>query len=506
MITTSVSIRSERGRRMPVWPAVVLAGWLGLSVRPPPCAASGGEIDFGFLFFRGADLDGSERVTAAGPVYEARRVGEEASLLAVRPFYSAVEERARGRRLQEFLWPVGTIKKFKGETSWRFLVAYGTDFDRADSDTRYRFVVFPVFFQGRDIEDRPYLAVFPLGGRIREYLGQDEITFVLFPLYAHHRVGDSETHSLLWPVVSWSSSASMKKFRIFPLYGQSRRRERWVKRFVLWPVWTSVRYLDPEKPGGGFVLFPLYGHVKAGEKHELWMLIPPLFRFSRGGGHRELNAPWPLVQYASGEYEKLYVWPLWGRKDAGAVRSWFCAWPIVSGKTVTRKACTIERFAVLPFFQHEKRIASAGDPAEGGEGDERPSVPGRSLKLWPLLDYRREGDRSEMRALALWPFMSAESVERNYSAFWTLYSRRRSGAERDDELLWGLARWRRDGRGNRDLRLFPLFSEAKQSAGSDVREWRILLGLAGYRREGLRKTYRLLYVMKWKTGDDRAEQ
>jgi hypothetical protein len=476
----------------------------------------GDKLDFGFLFFRGHDLRSNELTTALGPFYEARSSDSRMALHAVRPFYSVLEEDSRDRRLQEILWPVGMIKDFQGQRAWRFLLMYGDDFNDTQPDSRYRFVIFPVIYAGRDKDSRKYFAVFPLGGRIREYLGQDEMSFVLFPLYGSSRINEMQSHSVLWPIIGWGSGDNARRFRVFPLYGRSERDEQWIKTFVLWPLWTSVRYTYPDQPGGGFVLFPLYGHVKAGDDTESWMLIPPLFRYSKSSEQVEWHAPWPILQYASGQKEKMYVWPLWGRKRVGPVRSWFCAWPILAGETIERDASTTRRFELLPFIQHETRTAHRG--ASSGEAGgtnaairsvDTSSAAGadaRHLKLWPLLDYRRQGGDKEFRMLALWPFRNATSMDRNYAPFWTLYSHQATtDGVREDELLWGLFRWRRDDGGSRDVSLFPLFSESKQCDDSELREWRLLLGLVGYRREESRKSWRLLYLFHWQTGNDDAE-
>lgn len=507
MITTRNPAPTDvaaRHRRIPV---VLVLSCLCLFFLVFPCGTLKSEVDLGCLFFHGDDVEDNDLTTAAGPVYESRRSEAGVSFRAVRPFYSVLDKEANDRRLQEYLWPLGMVKDFQGEKYWRFLLAYGNDFDNTEAGSRYRFIILPVVFAGRDKNEQGYFAVFPLGGRINEFLGRDSMSFVLFPLYGRSRINDVKSHAVLWPFIAWGSGKNMSKFRVFPFYGESERRGRWAKRFVMWPIWTSVRYDYPDTPGGGFMFFPFYGHVQAGDDSESWMLIPPLFRLSRSSDHLEFNAPWPIIQYASGEHEKMYFWPVWGRKAIGPVRSWFCIWPIVSGETVERESYTSKRFLLLPFVQHETRTDTAGAALEESDA---PSAGPRSadyryLKLWPFLDYRRRDGNSRFGMLSLWPFKNADSIERNYSPFWTLYSHLSTGDEREDKLLWGLFRWRRSDGGDRDLTLFPLFSERKKCEHEESREWRFLLGLAGYRREGLLKTYRLFYFIKWQTGADDAE-
>lgn len=460
----------------------------------------GRQCDFGCLFFRGDDVEGNRLKIAAGPFFEERSSTNGAAFLAVRPFYSVLDSRQDDRRLHEILWPVGMVKGFRGETDWRFLTALGHDFDNTKPDSRYRLAVLPILFAGRDARGQTYFALFPLGGRINEFLGRDSVVFLLFPLYARSRVKDLESHNLLWPFISWCRGEDVDRFRVFPFYGRSHNHGRWVKRYIMWPFWSDVRYVYPDATGRGFVLFPLYGHAKVGKDTQTWMVLPPLFRFSRSAGHVERNCPWPFVQYASGHHEKLYLWPVWGRKSRGTVDSWFCLWPIVSGKNVDRGTHLVKRLLVLPFVHHETRTAVGS--ADGGRDAETDAVMSRYLKLWPLFRYERRASNCQFHMLALWPFKRAFSIERNYSPFWTLYSRSSVAERQEDRILWGLFRRRRDNRGNSELTVFPVFRGRKTGGVRDSREWSVLFGLAGYKREELRKTWRLLYLIKWQTGKD----
>jgi len=66
------------------------------------------------------------------------------------------------------------------------------------------------------------------------------------------------------------------RWRVFPFYGISRSDDRWTKRFVMWPFWTSVKYEYPNQKGGGFILWPLFGKVDVGENYSR-SFLPPFF-------------------------------------------------------------------------------------------------------------------------------------------------------------------------------------------------------------------------------------
>jgi len=92
--------------------------------------------------------------------------------------------------------------------------------------------------------------------------------------------------------------------------------------------------------------------------------------------------------------------------------------------------------------------------------------------------------------------MDYEYVERNYAALWTLYSHASCGSVKEDELLWGLFRWRRSAGGPKHLSVFPLFA-VDRAAGGAGGSWSLLKGLVGYERAGEKKTFRVLYFLKF---------
>jgi hypothetical protein len=214
-----------------------------------------------------------------------------------------------------------------------------------------------------------------------------------------------------------------------------------------------------------------------------------------------IHAPWPLFQYASGDVEKLYFWPIWGKKSRSGMESRFFLWPIVSTHTMERPGTVLRRHFVLPFVLHE----SVHGRARGGDGrssaepaDGAPAL-SRYFKAWPLMSYRREGTLARIRMLDLWPTKDLTGVEKNYAAFWTLYSRVRTRDAEEQEALWGLFRYRRDADGRRKLSVFPFFSWVREPGGDSGR-WSVLLGLGECRREGHRRRYRVLY--RWMFGDE----
>lgn len=457
---------------------------------------SGPSFEVGPVVSRDRDVHGFRRGRALGPVIEARKQPDKdgKQFVAVRPLYSRIEEPARDRAVSDFFWPWGMVKTRKGEVEWRFLPAFGHDFDADDPGSRHRWTLFPLLFGGENAHGEKYFAIFPVGGAIHEFLGRDRILFVLFPLYAYSEQSDNKTHSVLWPIFSRTRGDDVSRWRAFPFYGVSRNTDRWTKRFVMWPFWTSVQYDYSDQKGGGFILFPLYGQMDVGDRHAR-MVLPPFFKWEYDAEKLGvLNCPWPFFQYRRGDVNRTYVWPLYGQTAREHERQWFMLWPFVGGRRTEVAEKITQRFRVLPFVFSEKTLRETEAEAAA------PECLSRYFKLWPLLSYRREDETSRFRILALWPLKHTPGTERNWAPLWSLYRRDSQGETVESELLWGLYRHRRDT-GRRETSLFPLWQMETVEGPPWQRSWSLLYGLLGYAREGLHKQLRMLYFFKlgWQT-------
>ena len=494
--------------------------WLGV-----PAWGLAEGFDFSPLAAHDRDVNGNERWRFLGPLIEYRQAPEGASFWAFRPLTSRMDMPSNRWTERDVLWPFWTGKRFNNEYHWRFLVVMlWHNFNVQDPDGRYRFWMIPFYFQGRGKDGQNYLAVFPFGGTLRDFLTYDEAGFALFPLAGYARVNDVQTRYYLWPIVSSTHSEAhgIDQFRVFPFYGYSRRRADYDKSFILWPFWTQVRYGIPGSSGDGYVLFPLWGHVKL-EDQESWMVVPPFFRFSKGAKLSQVNCPWPLIQQSSGRTDKFYLWPFWGYRAQNHFRYQFVLWPFFSRASRAGVHKDSSKTMLIPFYYSETvehkgvPVADAAPeeaeasllnpfPEDAPEQVMPPEEPGssevasqdlkalpavkRSMKVWPLFSWRRADSRSYLAVPSLCPFKDWEVVERNYAALWTLYTRVSSGALVEDEVLWGLYQYRRTESQVLKWSLFPL---AAYQAESDSAGWEVLKGLVGYKRAGVKRTFTLLY-------------
>lgn len=449
------------------------------------------EFDWGPLASRQIDINGDVRFRLLGPIVERTTSVRDQQLSAFRPLYSRATDPESGWEFHDYLWPLGLSKSIGDEYEWRFTLAYYWNHDTTSEDPRRRFWLFPILFWGRSADHETYRAVFPLGGRIEDVLLRDEVFFILFPLYARSELGPIESKSWLWPVVSRTEGKGIYRFRLFPFYGRAKHREEFRKRFIMWPIWTSSEFYYPSSSGSGYILFPLYGHMDLSDQ-ESWLFLPPFFRFTRSERLNLTYCPWPFFQKTSGETEKLYLWPLWGRKRTPGTRSGFVLWPLYLSWDVDRGGTVTHRRQLTPFWH------ASADRLRLSTGEESEEVASSYKKLWPVFSAQREGESYRYRALELWPMRkNYGSIERGWAPLWTVWSRAGNAEGWDTEFLWGLYRRQRQGAGFNRVSLFPLVSWERDDRPGETpsREWSLLKGLVGYRREDTQRSFRVLYFL-----------
>lgn len=450
----------------------------------------GPDIHMGPFFSSDTDVNGHRRIRAFGPVYENLSAPNAQDLFAIRPFYSNLDDLEMGDSITHMVWPLAIGKRFNNDLDWRFLlISSYHDFDITVPDSRYRFWILPVYFQGRSSTGTPYVAVFPIAGKLDDSLYHDRIWFVLFPLYSYTRVDDYQTYCVLWPVFARGWSEDFDKLRVFPFYGYTRRRADFIKRFILWPVWTDATYGFPQSAGRAWFFTPIMGHADLSDQ-ESWSIIPPLIRFSTRGTQKKIFAPWPVFQYSYGLTWKLYIWPLVGWQDAYGIKTSFAFWPFAYATTKELGRGHYTRSKIAPVIFCERWT----EMPEGNAG-KHPVTVARTFKFWPLVSFKQDRERLLMRMPSLCPFRDFQAIDRNYTPYWTLFTHAKNGAEVEDELLWGVFQSRRGPARNR-TELFPLFS-FERNRFNKAFDFSLFKGLFARSAGPAGTRYRLFWALTW---------
>ena len=496
--------------------------------------------DWGPVASRLVDADGHVRVRAVGPFWERAKSTNGLMLVAgPRPLWARAADANAGRAAWDFVWPVAAGKSAGAEDSWRWGVAYFFDRDREDAASQYRFWLLPVWWHGRDEQSVPYMALFPVGGEVRNFLGRDSIRFALFPLWMQGRVKLAQTTSVLWPIYSHlkTEDGRVEARRVFPLYGHSRVEGKYDNYAALWPFWTHARYFYPQSQGTAWVLWPLAGRVDM-DTQQGWMALPPLFQHVRSEQMTRIYAPWPFVQWQRGTIDKTYVWPLYGRRRDESLESRFWLWPLVRSERDVAGRQQVRRWVVAPVYRNvtvteapeaaqrapgrtsswgtlgllaaraaaRQEAAGAGEasvPAPAPAPAAAAAEPGRVLAsrvaLWPLFSKQMDAEQQtyRLRMLHLWPGAETPPVERSWAPLWTLADYRVSGTNSDLDVLWGLYRHTRRGEDARAFSLFPVWQH-ERAGGDAARRWSVLKGLLAYDRTATNRQVRFLWLGRWR--------
>jgi len=383
---------------------------------------------------------------------------------AWRPFYSSSTEPERWRK--DYLWPLYTRKGFKDEQYSRVLFfGYNSDFNKEDG--RHRNWIIPFWFSGTNAEGQDYWALFPIYGNIDEFLGRDKVHFTLFPFWYTSEINEVSQWTVLWPLISKAEGEKVDRFRVLPFYGRNELKGEFKKKYILWPIYSSVEYTNERNPGGGFILVPIFGKIDTERSDNYWV-IPPFFRYMASANQWIVHAPWPFVQLADGEMKKRIFWPFYGKKSLGTLTRQYWIWPFLWNNKTEYGTHEQRRRRIVPFV-HSQVDVMTKDTAKHQAGD----VIGRYWKIWPLMSWDRIGDQSRFRTLELWPLRNTPGIERNWAPWWTLYKRVDNEGEIGHHVLWGIYR---------------------QEKNEDQFEWSLLKGLAGYKKENDQRRYRILFM------------
>jgi len=174
-------------------------------------------------------------------------------------------------------------------------------------------------------------------------------------------------------------------------------------------------------------------------------------------------------------------------KDKDAARSrtrYIFLWPLFWLDSDRRDPAVQKRSTVLaPFYWHHRQT-HVDEQGESGRS--------RSLTLWPLVTYSRDGDGSRHFWLLSHGWKDAtEGYKRNYRALFDLFQYHRwANGERETLLLWQLYEHRRGAEG-RYLAVGPLLTWDTRSIR---KTFSLLAGLLAYERLGERRRWRLLYI------------
>lgn len=417
--------------------------------------------------------------------------GAPATISGFRPFWIQTKDPQGELRTGWALYPLFTYAADNDTYKWSvFELIRRTDRKAGGAppnsvfDQSGEFDVWPFWFS-RDTgnPELSYRALFPIAGTVKNRLGFERASWVLFPLYFQTEKRGAVTTATPWPFIRVTRGAA-EGFALWPLFGWKNRAGVGHENFYLWPLgYDRTRAPGPDAPVG------------TPPRHDFGAL--PFYAKSTGPGFISEDYLWPFFGYTARTLpyryqEKRYFWPflVQGRGDDRMVNRWgpfythsilkgydkkWIAWPFYRRATWTEAGLAQTKTQLLYFLyrSHEQRSVT------------NPKVPGAAIRhYWPLLSTWDNGaGRRQFQVLSPFEvfFPGNEKFRQTWAPFPALYRRdERASGETRTSVLWNGITWQRhDAEKRREFHLGPLLAVARDA---DSHRVSIGQGLFGWER------------------------
>lgn len=395
----------------------------------------------------------------------------------------------------DVLWPLGHFRSDTEEGYGRFFPFWWWNRhtnENGESETDW--AVFPLLFGGGGPAGRGYFAFFPLFGTLRDFFTYDEISFILFPIFAStlKNPGNNRSYAILPPFTGWGSGdGGASWWRFWPFYGNSQLPGHYDRTFAMWPFWHSESNgLNTGSPSNEWMIWPFYGEVDEGAAHSRAVLWPFVgWSWNTQTGYSATDAPWPFVKIIRGgsgrPYEHTRALPFYAHYHSEEIDSTNYLWPIIWIRSEHTPGYQRDSTYVVPFFYRSatKKDASAATPGTPVQPFE-----GSSTLIWPLYRYDSTDEGTSAETLYPMPFPRVPGFRENYWPLFSIFSHfDRPGGGTSDRFLLNLFRRESDAHGTRWSVPF-LGGRASYKTGGDdgensTTEWSLLLGLIRWRSD-----------------------
>ena len=420
------------------------------------------------------------------------------------------------------------VARLLDEDELSLVHASSTHGDDGDFESAH---LFPLYFSG-STPTEAYRFLLPLYGSQSEG-DHYRRRWYLPPLFSHTADLERELSAVdvAWPLIRWSSEGSGAEqeshFRFLPLLWFTTRPDSRVD--LVLPLYYHIS--DPKNDY--LHLVPLFGRHREdeGELRRTFVLAPlfihteddrtllrrtevlwPLSRFETSASGT-LNRVFPLFYYESLEARTHLNLLLLFDRDESDVRSSTVMYPLFSSLVAGGEGT---RRSILPVI--DWRLLD-DDPPEGDslsflwpladfrrDGDDVASWifpfywwfddgAGDSVKhLWPLLGRHRDGSRSTWATLFPLFFTGSDEDDPAYGELGALYplGYRETGVDRLRHWLFPLWYHSRTAEYESSWVLWPLFS---RTADEDRLDWHSLFHLLRYEREPTHEEFSVLYAL-----------
>ena len=446
-----------------------------------------------------SQTDRSGRVVsweAAGPLLYKTPLTDGGSVSGIRPLYADWKAASGATHEINVLYPVFTYRTDGEVYRWSFLQLINRGGNGGNSaaaslpQPKYdTFDVWPFWFsRSTGSSESSYRALLPVAGRIKQRFGQDELSWILFPLYVKTAAKGATTFATPWPIIK-TTRGTEQGFAIWPLFGSRKKPDVYRRSFFLWPLgWNNTIEPQPESSAGtparreiGFI--PFYTReTDAAFINEIYLW--PFFGYSDRTGPKQYHETryfWPFIVKGRGENRSVDRFgPFYTRSVNKGVEKIWLPWPLYRQKRYSEDHIAHTRRQVLYFIYSSAEQRSLTNPS---------AAPAAKSHLWPLYS---KWDNGAGRRQLQFPsplgifFPDNERVRQSWTPLFTLYrhDQQSPGNVRDD-ALWGLMSWTRSP-ARSEFHFGPLVSVARNEEGNRVAFGNGLVGLKRTKASGWR--------------------
>ena len=494
-----------------VWFRVLaVAAWLAAGAWPRAATSEATPVGPAYDRFR-LTLEPGERTEAFGPLYYSQTLWEDApaglgplelpgdatavqtaaETIALPPIFSTLKRPQLEASSWDLFYPVITYDRYGAEYRLQFgqLLSFSGG-KSAGGDDAHGFSLFPlIFFRRASDPTQNYSAVLPFYGHMQKRLFRDEVTAIMWPLYAQTRKKDVVTDNYLVPLFHLRHGDGLRGWQFWPLIGHEHKDvttrtnafgdlESTAARdafFVMWPLFfRNTVDIGTTNEIRQRTFLPFFNFQLSAAKDTRTYLWPlgPTFVDARAEGYRQVGVPWPLIVFARGEGKTTdRVFPLYSHSRYRDGETTWYAWPVWWHRHSRSPALErdILRLGFFAFTDITDRNVATGQVS-------------RRTDLWPLFITRRDYDGNERFQMlapieAILP--SNPSVIRNWSPLWSIWRSERNArtGATSQSMLWNLYRYERVG-GTKKCSL--LFGLVQYHNGPNGAGWR-WLHLFGHR-------------------------
>jgi hypothetical protein len=461
-------------RRWLLWMALAVTGTLSV-VGAEPFHAGPLFDEFDLTLAPG------HRTEAMGPLYYTEQQ-EAVHTWALPPFCSYLSDSETGFSKFDFLYPVFTYNRY-GE---QYRIQLGQVLSIAGGPTqtetaRDRITIFPLYFQQRSTEpSENYTAVFPFYGHIKHRLFRDDWFFVMWPLYVQSKKKDVVTDNYLVPLFDVRHGDGLHGWQLWPLIGTEHRDimtqtngfgdiktiSGYDSSFALWPLYLHDRMdLGTPNPQWRLSSLPAFSLLRSPQRDST-TVIWPFFNVidDREKKYHEVDAPWPLIEFAHGEGKTTTrIWPFYSKAHTPTLESDFYLWPIYKFNGVYSEPLDSRRTRIVFFLYSDLR-----------EKNTETKAVRRRIDCWPFFIFRRDftGNGRLQIIAPLEPFVPmSKSVQREYSPLWSVWRSENNPRAHatSQSLLWNLYRHDKTPTTKKCSLLFGLFQYQSGPDGNRTR-------------------------------------